>query len=179
MRILGAILAGGRSSRYGSNKALALLDGRRLIDHVAAGLGPHVDALVLCGGTPLLDGVPFVPDRPAPDLGPLGGLNAALHHAAAHGFDAAVTIGCDMPVFPADLVARLRAAGPPVSAAGMPLVGLWPAELAAVLDRHLADTADRSMRSWVALSGASVIAPGGAFANVNRPEDLRNLPRSS
>lgn len=174
-RIVGAILAGGRSSRFGSNKALAPVGGKRLIDHVAAGLGAQVPDLVLCGGAPLLDGVPCVADRPAPDMGPLGGLNAALHYAETAGFDAVVTIGCDMPVFPADLVAQLLAAGAPVAAQDMPLVGLWPSRLAATLDDHLAQSSDRSMRGWGALSAARTVRLSGRFANVNRPEDLQNF----
>ncbi len=82
-RVLGAILGGGRSSRFGSDKALATLDGRALIDRVAAALAPQVDALIVVGRDH--PGLTAVADRPAPDLGPLGGIAGALHYAAAHG----------------------------------------------------------------------------------------------
>ena len=39
MRVLGAILAGGQSRRFGSDKASASLDGKSLLDHVADALG--------------------------------------------------------------------------------------------------------------------------------------------
>src|SRR3546814_13961187 len=77
MRLLGAVLAGGRSSRFGSDKALAMLDGRTLLDHAAAALGAHVETVVICGRH--VPGMTGLADRPAADMGPLGGLNAALH----------------------------------------------------------------------------------------------------
>ena len=45
MKLLGAILAGGRSSRFGSDKAFALLNGKPLIDHVIAALAAQTDAV--------------------------------------------------------------------------------------------------------------------------------------
>lgn len=48
MRMLGAILAGGRSTRFGSDKAMAMLpDGRTLMDHAIATLRPHVAQIVV------------------------------------------------------------------------------------------------------------------------------------
>ena len=49
MKLLGLILAGGQSSRFGSDKAAALHQGRPLINHVADALRPHVDALAVAG----------------------------------------------------------------------------------------------------------------------------------
>ena len=49
MRILGAIIAGGTSSRFGSDKAAAVLHGRALLDHVVASMKCHVDTLVVVG----------------------------------------------------------------------------------------------------------------------------------
>ena len=167
-RLLGAVLAGGRARRFGSDKAVALLDGVALIDRVLAALGPQVDAVVVCGrahpGTPSLD------DLPAPDLGPLGGLNAALAHAAAHRFDAVVSVGCDLPGLPPNLVAHL---GPgPAYIADCPIVGRWPATLAPMLHPWLGlPDGDRSMRGWVRLVGACAIE-GVRLTNINTQADL-------
>ena len=163
--ILGAVLAGGRSRRFGSDKAMALLNGRTLLGHAMAALAPHVAMVVICGR----DG--GLADRPQADLGPLGG----LHHAAAQGFAGVLTTGCDMPVYPAELPAALIGAGAAVLE-GQQLLGWWPAVLAPELDAHLAEENDRSIRGWLARVNARVVQmPGLVLPNINRPEDLAAL----
>ena len=172
MRLLGAVLAGGRSSRFGSDKALAMLGGRTLLDHAMAALAPHVETVVVCGRAGGLA------DRPAPDMGPLGGLNAALHHALAEGYDAVLTTGCDMPVYPAGLAQALVGEGAAVLK-GQPLAGFWPAALAGELDAHLAEENNRSIRGWLERIGARVVDRADlVLPNVNRPEDLEGLGES-
>ena len=172
MRLLGAVLAGGRSSRFGSDKALAMLGGRTLLDHAMAALAPHVETVVVCGRAGGLA------DRPEPDMGPLGGLNAALHHALAEGYDAVLTTGCDMPVYPAGLAQALVGEGAAVLK-GQPLAGFWPAALAGELDAHLAEENNRSIRGWLERIGARVVDRADlVLPNVNRPEDLEGLGES-
>lgn len=163
MRLLGAILAGGQSRRFGSDKAAAMVGGRPLLDHVIDALAPQVAELIVVGR-----GV--VADRPAPGLGPLGGLCAALDHALRHGFDAVLTAGCDVLPVPGDLAERL-ASGPAVIE-GQPLFGLWPAALAPQLDAHLAGSADRSLRGWIAASGARQARLATPLHNLNTRDDL-------
>lgn len=166
-RILGAVLAGGQSRRFGSDKALALLGGKPLIEHVLAALAPQVDALIICGR--VHPGVRSVPDLPAPGLGPLGGLNAALALAAAEGFAAVLSVGCDLPDLPPDLATRL--AGPGVTyVESCPIVGWWPATLAPLLATHLAVTVDRSLRAWIRAQNAN--PQSVPLANLNTPADL-------
>ena len=167
MSVLGAVLAGGQSRRFGSDKAVALLDEVALVDRVVAALSPQVDAVVIVGRAGGLA------DRPAGGLGPLAGLNAALHHARATDYDWVVTVPCDAPLLPHDLVARLRGEGPRF-AADMPVIGWWPATLADRLDTHLAASDDRSMRGWARAIGA-VAVDLGPIANVNTPADLAKL----
>lgn len=170
--ILGAVLAGGRATRFGSDKAMArMADGRTLIDHAMAALKPHVAKIVICGRHGGL------PDRPRPDMGPLGGLNAALHHALAHGFTGVLTTGCDMPFYPANLPAALIGDGPAILG-GQQLLGWWPSTLALELDAHLAEENSRSIHGWLSRIGARVVdVPGLILPNINRPEDLATLAR--
>lgn len=172
MRVLGAILAGGRSSRFGSDKAMALLEGRPLIAHVIAGLKPQVETVVVCGRA--YGGLTGLVDRPAPDLGPLGGLNAALHHASDKGYEAVLTIGCDMPRVPHNLI-EIMAGHAPAVLLGQRLVGLWPARLAPVLDAYLGQSEDRSIRGWMRHVGAREVPCAAYIANVNSAADLAAL----
>ncbi|KKW93362.1 molybdenum cofactor guanylyltransferase [Sphingobium chungbukense] len=169
MRLLGAVLAGGRSSRFGSDKAQAMLAGRTLLDHAVASIAPHVESVVICGREGGLA------DRPAPDMGPLGGLNAALHHAAARGYDAVLTTGCDVPVYPEGLAGALIGDGAAVLK-GQQLAGFWPVSLAAELDAHLAEENNRSIYGWLERIGARIVErPEFVLPNINRPEDLERL----
>jgi molybdenum cofactor guanylyltransferase len=167
--ILGAVLAGGASRRFGSDKALALVDGRSLIDHVIAALAPQCDALVVVGRS--YADWPNIDDRPASGAGPLAALNAALDHAAGHGYAKVLTAPCDMPDLPEDLAALLGQ-GPAVLN-DQPVVGLWPAALATRLDAWLA-TGNRSVHGWVKEIGAAQVELRMPVANINTPADLAN-----
>ncbi len=172
MKVLGALLAGGQSSRFGSDKAAALWQGRPLIDHCRDALALVADAVVICGRRHRH--WPWLADRPAPGLGPLGGLGAALHHAANHGFDRVVCIGCDTPLIPRPLLRDLAKARDAVIVDDLPIIGGWPASLAPDLDRFIETDARRSMRGWAIAAGARLItAP--SIANINAPGDLEQL----
>lgn len=173
MRVLGAILAGGQARRFGSDKAQATWRGRPLIDHVEQALGRQVEAVVRCGGA---DGLA---DRPGGGLGPLAGIAAALAHAAANGFDAVLSVPCDMPVLPGRLAERLCGAGAAYLDA-CPVIGCWPATLAGPLDRFLAAGGTRSVRAWATAAGARAVALDAGEplpVNVNRPADLAALDK--
>lgn len=176
MRLLGAVLAGGRSSRFGSDKALAMMaDGRTLLDHASTALARSVENVVICGRA-AEDGTGLA-DRPAADMGPLGGLNAALHYALANGYDAVLTTGCDIPFYPDGLAEALVGTGAAILK-GQQLVGFWPAGLAPELDAHLAEDNNRSIYGWVDRIGARVVdRPEFLLPNINRPEDLAQLNR--
>ena len=80
---------------------------------------------------------PGVADRPHAGMGPLGGLNGALHHAAAHGFDAVLAIPVDGFDLPADLIGELSPG--PSYAIDAPVIGLWPVAVRGTLDALLAE----------------------------------------
>lgn len=199
--MLGAVLAGGASSRFGADKALALWNGETLLERARAVLaGVTLDVVVVGRGE--------VSDRPLPGLGPLGGIAGALDHGAREGFDSVLTIGCDMPEVPDGLLAAL-AGSVPSYCADAPVLGHWPTSLASALIRHLAshttssspDAATRdfehstapareqcrvpsspgqrgsrngalSVRRWAAEIGGRAIPALVPLRNVNTPADL-------
>jgi len=168
VRRLGAIIAGGKAKRFGSDKAAAYLNGRPLIEHIADGLREQVDRIIVCGRA--WPGMDWVDDTPFADMGPLGGLNAALQYAQQNGFDAVLTAGCD--VVPVPELPRNLPNGRAVYIDGHYLFGLWPVALAPVLDRHLHNQDNLSMRSWITLTGAQAISSLVALHNLNTPLDL-------
>jgi len=165
---LGALLAGGKARRFGSDKAYARYNGWRLIDLVADSLTAQCDGLVICGREE--PGFKSLADRPGPDVGPLGGINAALHHARQHGFDAVLSAAVDIPNLPPDLAATLAGEGAAVIQS-QPVVGLWPVELADRLDIFL-EEGGRKLFDFALLIGARMIAFDPPLLNINRPQDL-------
>lgn len=110
--ITGVILAGGQGRRMGGvDKGLQDLDGRPLVRWVLERLAPQVDTVLISANQNLERyaefGCPVVFDRIPGFAGPLAGLHAAL---AAADTPLIVTVPCDSPFLPADLVRRLRLA---------------------------------------------------------------------
>lgn len=75
--MIGVILAGGASRRMGGDKALLAIEGRRMVDWVADGIGNTTDRIVVCGRT-AIDGYEAIPDLGDVRKGPLAGLVAAF-----------------------------------------------------------------------------------------------------
>jgi molybdopterin-guanine dinucleotide biosynthesis protein A len=110
--VTGIVLAGGQGRRMGGvDKGLVDLAGAPMVAHVLARLAPQVGD-VLINANQNLDryrafGQPVVEDAVGGFAGPLAGLHAGLTCASG---ELVVTVPCDSPFLPLDLVARLRAA---------------------------------------------------------------------
>ena len=183
----GVILAGGRSTRMGGDKALAPLAGRPLVARVATRLAPQVDALFLnangdAARFAFLDCAIVADAASNAGGGPLAGIAAALRHAQTQGFAWLATAPCDAPFLPLDLVARLAAAADessaPISVAATasglePMFALWSTALAPEVEAALA-AGDGGPRQLMARFGAAhaVFADVEAFANLNTPEEF-------
>ncbi len=102
-----AVLAGGRSERFGSDKTLAILQGRTLLLRAVERLGPaFAETLVVANRADRFGDVPgarMVADR-FPGRGPLAGIHAALEEAT-HGIVIVATV--DAPLVDVPLLAGL------------------------------------------------------------------------
>ncbi|VXC83710.1 molybdenum cofactor guanylyltransferase [Sphingomonas sp. AX6] len=177
MSLVGVVLAGGAARRFGSDKALAIWRGRTLIDHSATALRPFVDRIVVAGrdGGPL--GMEGVADWPRTGLGPLGGLCGALRLAVAEGHRGVLSIPCDMPLVPEEVIAELAAGHGAFYLDQAPVLGFWPAALADALTTFLEQSDDRSIVAWARSVGARLLRGVSAIPNINRPGDLDALDR--
>lgn len=172
MRVLGAVVAGGLSRRFGSDKALVMLNGGTLIEHALKALRAQTEGVVVCGRE--WPSAISLADRPASGQGPLGGLNAALHHARQTGFDAVLCVPVDVFPLPPNLRILLQGCGPKVFD-GQHLIGFWQTQYADALAAHLA-RGDRSCKSWIQASSATRVSDASLrFRNLNRPSDLPRI----
>jgi molybdopterin-guanine dinucleotide biosynthesis protein A len=170
VKILGAVLAGGQSRRFGRDKAEAVIDGVAMLDHVIAALAGQVDDIVICGRD--WKGITRVDDRPAGGIGPLGGLNAALAHAVAQEFDAVLTVPVDVLPLPANLVELLGGTDATVFAE-QHLIGYWPVRFGVMLDAHLASSRESAFHRWLGHAGVRRIEEPVRMHNMNSPADLK------
>ena len=167
-RILGAILAGGQSRRFGSDKARALYKGEPLIDHVVRRMGAQTESTIVVGRSDVQ--YTTIPDQPPGGHGPLAGLNAALISARDDGFDAVLSAGVDVPNLPEDLVTTLAGDGAAI-VRSQPVVGLWPVAVADELGVFLKE-GGRALYGFAERIGARQIAFDPPLMNVNEPGDL-------
>lgn len=185
-QITGLILAGGQGSRLGGvDKGLQRFDGQPLARHALQRLAPQVSRVMISANRNLEAyrqmGVPVWPDplEMAGYEGPLAGFLAGLQHSDAPYL---VTVPCDCPRFPTDLVQRLSQAltdhQADLAVARTPL-GLEPAfclmkrELQASLLDYM-QSGQRKIERWTAQHQRVEVSfdDDSAFFNINTPDDL-------
>jgi molybdenum cofactor guanylyltransferase len=133
----GFVLAGGRSSRMGRDKALLPFAGRPLIGHAVsilheAGLSASIAGADLAARSALAAFAPVV-DDPEPGLGPLAGICAALVASSAR---FAIFLPVDLPLLPPSLIVYLLYhARITSSAVTLPSVNGFAQTFPVVLDR--------------------------------------------
>ena len=171
--ILGAVLAGGLSTRFGSDKALAELGGRTLIARAVEALSGWCEYVVVAGRE--FAPAPTIPDWPHPGMGPLAGIAAALHLARDEGYEAVLTCGVDSAGLPERLPDLLAPA--PAYLADQPVVGFWPANASEAIEMILESEGRHSMLQFAEAIGARAVKSGGETVNINTPADLAALEK--
>ena len=183
--VTGIVLAGGQGRRMGGvDKGLVTLDGRPMVAHVLERIAPQV-AEVLINANQNADryaalGYPVVPDAVGGFAGPLAGLHAGMSRAA---HTLVVTVPCDSPFLPPDLVARLYAgldaAGAQLAVARTfdqphPVFALVRRDVLPDLEAFLAG-GGRKIDAWYAALAVVEVAfddEADAFRNINTADEL-------
>lgn len=179
------VVAGGRSSRMGRDKALLPYGDVTLLEHaIGKVLAVTHDITILCGPTRRYEDFrrPVVTDAVC-GVGPLGGLYSALFSASVDQRPRMLWLAVDMPLVPASLLTRLiEELDQADTAMARTQNGLEP--LCAAFRTEPALRAVRSallrgqLKLTAALEGlslASVIADVASFANINSPADYEGM----
>jgi molybdopterin-guanine dinucleotide biosynthesis protein A len=108
--VRGAILAGGNASRFGGRpKGLERVGGERILDRVAAALGPAVDSPPLLVANAPEAGA-WLPGHPtAKDVIPHCGSLGGIYTAVSAGEGPVLVVGWDLPFLPVALLETLAA----------------------------------------------------------------------
>jgi molybdopterin-guanine dinucleotide biosynthesis protein A len=186
-----AILAGGKSRRFGSNKALAPWFTGYVIDAVVqAAMGACQEVIIIANEPEpySYSGLPVFPDI-LPGLGPLAGLQSALCHAKA---EKIFLLGCDMPLLNPELLNLMWEipTWAPVVIPGTPrglepLHAIYHKSLLPIVD-HQINSGNLSLQSLVRDIPCHIVSPADilkvcpsfeCLSSVNTPGDLAKLKR--
>lgn len=172
--ILGAVLAGGRSSRFGSDKALAELQGHTLIARAVDALSALADYVIVVGRKHAP--APTIPDWPHDNMGPLGGIAAALRYAEDENYDSVLTCGVDSVDLPDSLLNDLSP--PSAYLESQPVIGHWKSNSAAIVSGLLQSEGRHSMLAFAKAANARGVKASYAPANINTPADLAAMEQN-
>lgn len=189
--ITAVVLAGGRGRRLGGqDKGLVDLDGKPLIEHILGLVMPQVSAVIINANRNLQVyadlGHPVISDNMADYQGPLAGFAVAL---AACNTDYIMTLPCDGPYVPVDLVSRLSTAMKDNDAElavaydgqrMQPVYALIPRSLLGSLQDFL-DAGDRKIDLWYARHNTALADFSDVidtFFNINTEDDLSKFDKS-
>lgn len=181
------ILAGGKSTRMGTDKAFVMLEGRTFLERaldLARTITPDV---MIVGGASKFRRFGTVVEDIFPGCGPLGGIHAALRSSGA---ELNLMLAVDVPFLPVELLRRLiaRAESNPEMMAIVPRTDQGWQPLCAVYRREFADAAEAALRAGnykidAVFASVRVLAVDEAelaewgfsaqvFCNVNTPQEL-------
>lgn len=180
------VLAGGKSTRMGSDKAFVMLDGRTLLERALELARTVTDNVRVVGSAEKFAAFAPVVEDVFRECGPLGGIHAALRASAA---ELNLMLAVDVPFVPAALLRYLvaRARGSDAIATVPWACGGWQ-PLCAVYRREFGDVAEQALRGGRYKIGAlfsdinmqvieeEELARAGfatsSFRNLNTPEEL-------
>lgn len=181
----GVVLAGGRSSRMGQDKALMAWQGKPLVTHALDLLRPQVEELLIIGDPATYGHLgPLTLADDWPGQGPLGGILTALRYALN---DDLIVLACDMPNLNGRFLERLVSLAEPDYDAVVaqcdgrlqPLAGVYRRRCRAIFaeqldagERKMSDALERVHTRYVQVCPGEEGWPQDLFRNINTPSDL-------
>ncbi len=186
--VTGVVTAGGRSRRFGRDKATAMLAGTTMAVRVAKALEPVTDQVILVTNYPDRHGglgIPVHQDL-VPNRGPVGALHTALHVVSTPW---CLVVGCDYPLVTSRVLASIWAVArdssadavvPRIDGRPQPMVAAYRRSCAPILERRVVDGRLKMVElfsvlqvDWLTVSDFHPIGDiRRSFLNVNTPEDL-------
>ncbi|OPL13565.1 MAG: hypothetical protein AVO38_13210 [delta proteobacterium ML8_D] len=186
-----AILAGGKSRRFGSNKALAPWFTGRMIDAMVKAVMNTCQEVMIIANEPepySYSGLPIFPDI-LPGRGPIAGLQSALRNAKA---ERVLLLGCDMPLLNSELLNfmwEISTWAPiviPRTTFGLePLHAIYHKSLLHIIDRRISD-GNLSLQSLIKTVPHHIISPADilkichsfdCLSSANTPEKLARMEK--
>lgn len=179
----GYILAGGKSSRMGTDKGLLMLKDKKIVEYVIENLKPCVDRIFIVSSNELYEqfNLPMVPDLMM-GKGPAVGIFSALEHSTVN---QNFVISCDTPFIEADYIFRILMLAKDHEICIPQLNGFWE-PMVGVYSKSIGDRWKKSMLNGefklqrlieqfdykLVDAKLDLKADENIFININSPEEL-------
>ncbi|WP_337872504.1 molybdenum cofactor guanylyltransferase [Ignavibacterium sp.] len=190
--ITGVILAGGKSSRMGTDKSFLKLGDQTIIERIAELMKSIFSKLIIITNTP--EEYKFLNLPLYEDIykwkGPLAGIHSALTHSTT---EKIFVLSCDVPLMRREMIQYLVEYKSEkqiifCEAAGyhQPLVGVYSIEIYSEVEKFLTqnEMSDKSIHQFLKNVDAEIIHPeklpfykDELFFNVNKPEDYNQIQK--
>ena len=193
--ILGVVLAGGKSKRFGDDKTTAKLGNKSLLDHTIEKIEKKFDEILIISNNEkhisIKKNVFSTKDLIEGHLGPLVGVLSAMEWIKKHkkNYNWIATFTCDRPFFDENLVDKIMNC-PKNSSKKLfflksgnrrhNIYGLWSLELKDILLEDI-NKGHRKVEEWANKVGSEIIEINDEndynFLNINTKEDLEKAKK--
>ncbi len=185
--ILGVILAGGKSKRFGEDKSKVMLDGKTLLEHTLYKIKSKFKTIVIVSNNVNLKNHIIIKDCIDGQLGPLVGVLSAMKWIKEnnHSFKWIATFPCDTPFFSNSLIDKFIESTKlndsllyfaKSEKKRHNIFGLWSLKLIETLENDIKKNNHRKVEKWANTIGVKTINISfkelDPFFNINTKEDL-------
>ena len=192
--VLPVILAGGKSRRFGADKAVAKLGGKSLIDYTINKLEPKFAEILVITNNPMQvskNNIFFIKDTLAGQLGPLVGILSAMEWVKNNdkNYEWIISFPCDTPFFEEEIIDKVINSQKSSDKKLLFLksgnkrhniFGLWSIELMEQLRNDINQGA-RKVEDWANKIGTEIVEINSesdkSFLNINTKLDLEDAQK--
>ena len=185
--ILGVVLAGGKSKRFGEDKSNVKLNGKTLLEHTLNKIKSKFNTIIIVSNNKILKDYITIKDCIDGQLGPLVGVLSAMKWIKKNNqpFKWVATFPCDTPFFNSSLIDKFiessKLNDSPLYFAKSEkkrhnIFGLWSLKLIEILEKDIINNNHRKVEKWANKIGVKTINISykelDPFFNINTKEDL-------
>ncbi len=182
--ITGIILAGGKSSRMGTEKGLIIYKNKPFVEHIIEAMSPLVDNIIIISNNKAYESFGFkCYEDLIKNTGPLAGIYTGLRYSKTENN---LIVSCDVPLINTVILQKLTDQKNDTSEViqlqcqgeNMPLIALYKKSCEVIFMEELHQNQKKVQKALKKCNVKTVIIDGSleqVTANINTPEDLELL----
>jgi len=185
--ILGVVLAGGKSKRFGEDKNKAKLNGKILLEHTLDKIKSKFNKIIIVSNNKIAKNYITIDDCVEGQLGPLVGVLSAMKWIKKnnYSYDWIITFPCDTPFFNVSIIDKFIDASKlndsllyfvKSEEKRHNIFGIWSLKLIETLEKDIIKNNYRKVEKWANKVGVKTIKISyreiDPFFNINTKEDL-------